>query len=197
MQAPQELEAALDAVMGGSLQNIVTEDDVTAKRLIEYLKTAEAGRATFLPINTVRAYSLTAEERRVLSMPGCLGVASELVNYDSKYRPVIENLLGRTVVARDLNAALPIMRAGHYAFRLVTLDGQVMHSGGSMTGGSMRGKTTNFLSREREIKELNARLKADEQSLQKMHTISMYRAPTILYAHATPTQQAVTERLSQ
>ncbi len=169
MQAPQELEAALDAVMGGSLQNIVTEDDVTAKRLIEYLKTAEAGRATFLPINTVRAYSLTAEERRVLSMPGCLGVASELVTYDSKYRPVIENLLGRTVVARDLDAALPIMRAGHYAFRLVTLDGQVMHSGGSMTGGSMRGKTTNFLSREREIKELNARLKADEQSLQKMH----------------------------
>ena len=172
MQAPQELEAALDAVMGGSLQNIVTEDDETAKRLIEYLKTAEAGRATFLPINTVRSYSLTAEERRVLSMPGCLGVASELVTYDSKYRPVMENLLGRTVVARDLDAALPIMRAGRYAFRLVTLDGQVMHSGGSMTGGSMRGKTTNFLSREREIKELNARLKADEQSLQKMHVES-------------------------
>ncbi|MBQ7455054.1 MAG: chromosome segregation protein SMC, partial [Clostridia bacterium] len=135
MQAPKELETALDAVMGGSLQNIVTADDVTAKRLIEYLKRSEAGRATFLPLNTVRPYSLTNEERRVLSMPGCLGVASELVRYDAKYRPVMENLLGRTVVAQDLDAALPIMRAGRYAFRLVTLDGQVMHSGGSMTGG--------------------------------------------------------------
>ena len=166
MQVPKELEVALDAVMGGALQNIVTADDVTAKRMIEYLKRAEAGRATFLPINTVRPYSLSNEERRVLSMPGCLGVASELVTYDQKYRPVMENLLGRTVVAQNLDAALPIMRAGRYAFRLVTLDGQVMHSGGSMTGGSMKGKTTNFLSREREIKELTAQLKEDERALE-------------------------------
>jgi len=101
----------------------------------------------------------------VLSMPGCLGVASELITYDQRYRPVMENLLGRTVVAQNLDAALPIMRAGRYAFRLVTLDGQVMHSGGSMTGGSMRGKTSNFLSREREIKELTAQLAQDEQAL--------------------------------
>ena len=165
MQVPKELEVALDAVLGGSLQNIVTQDDVTAKRMIEYLKRADAGRATFLPLNTVRTYSLSSEERRVLSMPGCLGVASELVHYDQKYRPVMENLLGRTVVAQNLDAALPIMRAGRYAFRLVTLDGQVMHSGGSMTGGSMKGKTTNFLSREREIKELTAKLKEDERAL--------------------------------
>lgn len=168
MQVPKELETALDAVMGGSLQNIVTADDVTAKRLIEYLKRAEAGRATFLPLNTVRPYSLSGEERRVLSMPGCLGVASELIAYDQKYRPVMENLLGRTVVAASLDAALPIMRAGRYAFRLVTLDGQVMHSGGSMTGGSMKGKTTNFLSREREIKELTAQLKEDERVLETL-----------------------------
>ncbi len=166
MQVPKELEVALDAVMGGSLQNIVTADDVTAKRMIEYLKRAEAGRATFLPMNTVRPYSLSSEERRVLSMPGCLGVASELITYDQKYRPVMENLLGRTVVAASLDAALPIMRAGRYAFRLVTLDGQVMHSGGSMTGGSMKGKTTNFLSREREIKELTAQLQEDERALE-------------------------------
>ena len=168
MQVPRELETAMDAVLGGSLQNIVTQDDVTAKGLIEYLKRSESGRATFLPLNTVRAYSLSNEERRVLSMPGCLGVASELVAYDQKYRPVMENLLGRTVVAQNLDAALPIMRAGRYAFRLVTLDGQVMHSGGSMTGGSMRGKTTSFLSREREIKELTARLQDDEKTLNEL-----------------------------
>ena len=165
MQAPKELEAALDAVLGGSLQNIVTTDDVTAKKLIEYLKRSESGRATFLPLSNVRSYTLSSEERRVLSMPGCLGVASELVAYDQRYRPVMENLLGRTVVAQNLDAALPIMRAGRYAFRLVTLDGQVMHSGGSMTGGSMRGKTSNFLSREREIKELTAQIAQDEQAL--------------------------------
>jgi chromosome segregation protein len=165
MQAPKELEAALDAVLGGSLQNIVTTDDVTAKKLIEYLKRTESGRATFLPLSNVRSYTLSSEERRVLSMPGCLGVASELVAYDQRYRPVMENLLGRTVVAQNLDAALPIMRAGRYAFRLVTLDGQVMHSGGSMTGGSMRGKTSNFLSREREIKELTAQIAQDEQAL--------------------------------
>ena len=113
----------------------------------------------------MRSYTLSNEERRVLSMPGCLGVASELITYDQRYRPVMENLLGRTVVAQNLDAALPIMRAGRYAFRLVTLDGQVMHSGGSMTGGSMRGKTSNFLSREREIKELTAQLAQDEQAL--------------------------------
>ena len=165
MQAPKELEAALDAVLGGSLQNIVTTDDVTAKKLIEYLKRSESGRATFLPLSNVRSYTLSNEERRVLSMTGCLGVASELITYDQRYRPVMENLLGRTVVAQNLDAALPIMRAGRYAFRLVTLDGQVMHSGGSMTGGSMRGKTSNFLSREREIKELTAQLAQDEQAL--------------------------------
>jgi len=168
MQVPKELEVALDAVMGGSLQNIVTTDDVTAKRLIEYLKRSESGRATFLPISNIRSHTLSSEERRVLSMPGCLGVASELITYDSRYKPVMENLLGRTVVAENLDSALPIMRAGRYAFRLVTLDGQVMHSGGSMTGGSMRGKTSNFLSREREIKELTARLQQDEKTLEAL-----------------------------
>ncbi|MCQ2453003.1 MAG: chromosome segregation protein SMC [Clostridia bacterium] len=163
IEVPKELETAVDSVLGGALQNIITGTDVTAKRLIEYLKRTDGGRATFLPLNTVRPYSLNNEERRVLSMPGCLGVASELIGYDQKYRPVMENLLGRTVIASDLNAALPIMRAGRYSFRLVTLDGQVMHSGGSMTGGSMKGKTSNFLSREREIKELTARLQEDEK----------------------------------
>lgn len=169
MQVPKELEAALDAVLGGSLQNIVTTDDMTAKRLIEYLKSSQAGRATFLPLSNVRPYTLNSEERRVLSMPGCLGVASELVTYDQRYRPVMENLLGRTVVAQNLDAALPIMRAGRYAFRLVTLDGQVMHSGGSMTGGSMRAKTSNFLSREREIKELTAQLSHNEKTLSTLN----------------------------
>ncbi|MGN1249196.1 MAG: hypothetical protein ACI4XW_03885, partial [Candidatus Spyradocola sp.] len=92
-------------------------------------------------------------ERQVLSMDGCLGLASELVQYDEQFRPIVENLLGRTVVARDLDAGIAIMRAGRHAFRLVTLEGDVMHSGGSMTGGSVAARSTSILSRQREIDE--------------------------------------------
>ena len=91
-------------------------------------------------------------------MPGCVGLASELVSFDEPYRGIVENLLGRTVVAENLDAGIEIMRRGHHAFRLVTLEGDVMHSGGSMTGGSSASRMTSLLSREREIKEHEALL---------------------------------------
>ena len=92
-------------------------------------------------------------------MPGCIGVASELISYDEKYKGVIENLLGRTVISDNLDHGIAIMRAGHHSFRLVTLSGDLMHSGGSMTGGSIQSKMTNLLGREREIKDLEAKIK--------------------------------------
>ncbi len=162
MQVPRELETAVDMVLGGALQNIVTEDEETAKRLIDYLRVNRLGRATFLPMSSVRGRVLSPEERRLLSMPGCLGVASELISYDPKYRGVMENLLGRTVVARDLDAGIAIMRAGRHAFRLVTLAGDVMHSGGSMTGGTAGKTTVSLLGREREMQDMRRTL-ADEQ----------------------------------
>jgi chromosome segregation protein len=91
-------------------------------------------------------------------MPGCIGVASELISYDEKYKGVIENLLGRTVISDNLDHGIAIMRAGHHAFRLVTLSGDLMHSGGSMTGGSIQSKMTNLLGREREIKDLEKKI---------------------------------------
>lgn len=154
LSVPRELETAIDMVLGAALQNIVTEDEKAAKELIDYLRQNRLGRATFLPMNTIRGKVLSQEERRVLLMKGCLGVASERVGYAPEYRQIVENLLGRTVIAENLDAGIEIMRAGRHAFRLVTLDGDVMHSGGSMTGGSVQQKAGNFLSREREIKEL-------------------------------------------
>lgn len=154
LSVPKELETAIDMALGAAMQNIVTDDEHAAKRLIEYLRENHLGRATFLPLSTVRGRTLSHREREVLSMPGCLGVASELCSFDEAYRPVFENLLGRTVIARDLDSGIAIMRAGGHAFRLVTLAGDVMHSGGSMTGGSIQQKTQNLLGREREIKEL-------------------------------------------
>lgn len=158
LHVPREYETAMDMALGAAMQNIVTETEQDAKTLIDYLRKNRLGRATFLPINTVRGRTLNSREREVLRMPGCLGVASELCSYDSQYRGVMESLLGRTVVARDLDSGIQIMRAGGQAFRLVTLQGDVMHSGGSMTGGSIQQKAQNLLGREREMQELAAQL---------------------------------------
>lgn len=164
IEVPQELERAIDMVLGGALQNIVVERDEDAKRMIEYLRNNRFGRATFLPVGSVRPRVLDAREREVLRLPGCLGVASELIRFDEKYRGVVDNLLGRTVVAQDLESGIRIQRAGRYAFRLVTLEGDVMHSGGSMTGGSVQSRVTNLLSRGREIDQLRASLaKLDDE----------------------------------
>ncbi|MDD2648888.1 MAG: chromosome segregation protein SMC [Eubacteriales bacterium] len=170
IKVPKDLETALDMVLGGALQNIVTTDEHAAKDMINYLKENKSGRATFLPISSVRGRTLNMQERNLLKMSGCLGVASELVEFDEEYRGIFENLLGRTVVATDLNAGIPIMRAGNHQFRLVTLSGDVMHSGGSMSGGSNKSNTTNLLGREREIDETKDKihvLQAEIANLQK------------------------------
>ncbi len=155
IRAPQRLERALDMVLGAALQNIVVDRDEDAQAMIEYLKRNRFGRATFLPISSVRGRTMDAGDRRLLQMPGCIGLASELVEYDKKYQGIIVSLLGRTIVAEDMTSGIAIQRAGRYQFRLVTLDGDVMHSGGSMTGGSVQSRMTSLLSREREIKEGN------------------------------------------
>lgn len=165
LHAPQKLERALDMVLGGTLQNVVVDRDEDAKAMIEYLKRNRYGRATFLPISSIRGRTLDMGERRVLSMPGCVGLASEMVTYDPIYRGIVENLLGRTVIAEDLNSGIAIQRAGRYQFRLVTLDGDVMHSGGSMTGGSVQSRMTSLLSREREITESAENMKKLSEKL--------------------------------
>ena len=158
MRVPEKLERAVEAVLGGALQNVVTSDEYVARDMIAYLRQNKLGRATFLPMTTITGRTLNAQERQLLSMPGCVGLASELVSFDEPYRGIVENLLGRTVVAENLDAGIEIMRRGHHAFRLVTLEGDVMHSGGSMTGGSSASRMTSLLSREREIKEHEALL---------------------------------------
>ena len=168
IQVPREYETALDMVLGAQQQNIVTDDEETAKRLIEFLRENRLGRATFLPLSSVKSRLLDAGERQVLGMPGCLGVASDLVECEPRFRGVVENLLGRTVIARDLDAGIAIMRKGRHAFRLVTLQGDVMHSGGSMTGGSVSSRSVNFFSRERELKELTAKLSDGQAELENL-----------------------------
>lgn len=160
LTVPAAYETAIDMALGAAQQNIVTDNEETAKALIDYLRENRLGRATFLPRSAIRSNNLRDHERKVLTMPGCLGVASELVQCAADFRGIVENLLGRTVICDHLNHGIAIMRAGGHSFRLVTLEGDVMHSGGSMTGGSTSSKVANLLSREREVKELAEKLKA-------------------------------------
>ncbi len=168
VSVPREYETAIDMVLGNAQQDVVTEDEETAKELIEFLRKNRLGRATFLPVTAVRPRVLTDKEREVLDMPGAVGVASELVQCDGRYRGVVENLLGRTVVADSLDHGIAIMRRGGHEFRLVTLQGDVMHSGGSMTGGSVSSRSVNMFSRERELKELTAALSAGQDELERL-----------------------------
>jgi chromosome segregation protein len=110
MTVPQQYETAIDMALGAAQQNIVTNNEETAKELINYLRQNRMGRATFLPMSAIRPQTLSPNVRHVLSMPGCIGVASELVQCAPEYRNIIENLLGRTVIAENLDCGIKIMR---------------------------------------------------------------------------------------
>ncbi|MDR1261969.1 MAG: chromosome segregation protein SMC [Oscillospiraceae bacterium] len=151
ISVPKEYEAAIEQALGGALQNIVTDDEHVAKRLIEFLRENRYGRATFLPVTTVRGRTLSQSERGALNVPGCLGAANELVTFDKTYQGIVDSLLGRTALARDMDAGLAVMRRAGYSFRTVTLAGDILNPGGSMTGGSIAARGASLLSRGREM----------------------------------------------
>ena len=168
LRVPKEYERAIDMALGNSLQYIIVDDAEDAKYMIEYLRSNRFGRATFYPISAIRRRDMSINERKVLSLKGCVGVASELIAFDPIYQDIVSNLLGRTVIARDLDSGIAIQRAGNYQFRVVTLEGDVMHSGGSMTGGSLQSKATSLLSRQREIKESAVSIQTGEEERSKL-----------------------------
>ena len=146
-----EYSTAVETALGGALQNIVTENEEAAKAGIAWLKSNNAGRATFLPLTSIRGNKLN--ERGLAEMNGFVAIASELVTFDEKYRNIIEYTLGRTAVAEDLDTAAVIAKRFGYRFRIVTLDGQVINAGGSFTGGSAS-RSGGVLTRKAEIDEL-------------------------------------------
>lgn len=151
----KKYETAVEMSLGGALQNIVTSTEEDAKRAIEYLKKNRIGRATFLPVSSVKGRffdSVTAEQVR--SMEGFCGIASELVSCDGKYREIVLNLLGKVVVVQNLDAGIKIARRFGYSFKIVTLEGDILNTGGSMSGGSTDSRSGGILSRNREIVEI-------------------------------------------
>ena len=151
IRVEKEYAAAVEIALGAAMQNIVVEDEGVAKRAIRILVDAKAGRCTFLPLSAVQGRLLS--EEGLESCPGYRGIASELVEYDSRYAGILRSLLGRTVIAEDLDAAIAIAKRYSHRFRIVTLDGQVVNAGGSMTGGYL-GKSASILSRRSEIEKL-------------------------------------------
>ena len=158
IKVPKQYEVAIETALGSSLQYIVTENEEDAKYIIELLRNKKWGRATFLPISAVKGRGLSNTEKAVLKMEGCHGIASELINFAPKYRNVFENLLGRVVITESLDQAVSIARHFSYSFKIVTLDGDVVNPGGSMTGGSRNQKIDGIITRNREITELESQI---------------------------------------
>ncbi len=161
-----KFQQAIEIALGGSIQNIVTKDENDAKVLINYLKEMKLGRATFLPISAVKPRSISSSDKAYLTSTGCLGIASELVKTDAIYKPVIESLLGSTVVCDNLDNAVAIAKKSNYSFRIVTLEGDVLSPQGSMSGGSKKSNDSSLLSKESEIKNLTQNIEDKTKELQ-------------------------------
>ena len=154
INVPKEYERALEAALGGALQNIVTPTEEDAKALIEYLRANNLGRATFLPVSAIKGKFLSPQEQASLrECAGCRGTASQLIKCPDEYREIINNLLGRTAVCEDMDSAIGLARRNRHSFRIVTLKGDILNAGGSMTGGSSQSRLTSLLGRTREIDE--------------------------------------------
>lgn len=156
---PARFEAAIETALGGAMQNVVVDTDVTGRKLIQELRRLNAGRATFMPLSSIQRRELSASvQQSVSGMPGYLGVASQLVTTREDFTKLKDNLLGTTLVVESLEQANAIARSTGHRYRIVTLEGDVVNVGGSMTGGS-RKKGTPLFSQSRELEELQTGLK--------------------------------------
>ena len=155
IEVPKKFETAIEVALGSILQNIVVENNKVGQAAIKYLKKNNAGRATFLPLDLIEARSLRNNERKALNIKGAIDVANQLVDFDAKYEAVIKNILGRIIVAQDMDSAVKISKAANKRIKVVTLEGEIVRPGGSMTGGS-RNKDSNLLGRSRQIEELSS-----------------------------------------
>ena len=165
----QEYNLAIETALGGTLQYIVTEDENAAKRGIKYLKESKAGRATFLPLTSIKGSRLDANG--IENEEGFVAVAADIVTYDSKYDVIIKNLLGRVCIAENIDLASNIAKKYNYRFKICTLDGQVINAGGSFTGGSAS-KTTGILSRKNEIDELTKKRSDLEKKFDELKSVT-------------------------
>ena len=166
IQVNKDYEIAIETALGGSIQNIVTDNEQTAKQMIEFLKKNRFGRVTFLPLSSVNARG-EFSQKEALKEEGVIGLASELVNAAPRYQGVIRYLLGRVLVVDHIDHAIAIGRKYRHTLRMVTIEGESLSPGGSMTGGAFR-NNSNLLGRKREIEELEKKVRSLKTELEEM-----------------------------
>ncbi|WP_102271493.1 chromosome segregation protein SMC [Cytobacillus massiliigabonensis] len=159
IQVPKDYEIAIETALGGATQHIVVESEKDGRDAIQYLKKNSYGRATFLPLNVIKGKFINSGQlQSIQHHPSFVGVAAKLIEADEKYKETINNLLGNVVITKDLQGANELAKILQYRVRLVTLDGDVVNPGGSMTGGALKQKTSSLLSRKSELEELKTRI---------------------------------------
>jgi len=163
---PTEYQIAIETVLGQTLQNIVTETEEDAKKLIEYLRKNNLGRASFLPIASVKGKKVDRLIKN--NLQGVIGIASDLVKADKKYEGIVLNLLGRTVVVENMDTAIILARQNSYGFRIVTLKGDIINPSGAISGGSIAQKTSSIIGRTSQIKELEKEIEKLKQEIEKV-----------------------------
>ena len=165
IEVPENLETAIEMCLGLALQNIVTETEQDAKKLVEHLRKNNIGRASFLPIASVKGKKLDKVKG---NEKGVIGIASDLVKYNKKYEQIILNLLGKTVIVDNMDTAIKVAKQNSYSFRIVTLEGDVVNSSGAITGGAVMKKTVNILGRSKEIERLGKEIKKLQEKIAKL-----------------------------
>ena len=173
IRVPRELEIAVEIALGSSLQNIVTETDAGARQAVSYLKEKQAGRATFLPLDGLRTKLFPSRERVGLEQEGVLGIASELIEYEPKYRGIAEYLLGRVIVTKDLDTAVLLSRKLRGYSRIVTLEGDTVSPGGAITGGSLpQNDRSGLLQRHQQVARLAKAIQVSKTNLNKERKVA-------------------------
>lgn len=165
---PQGFETALEVALGSAVQNIITKNEKDSKDLINYLKKNSLGRATFLPIATMKPKTLGRDEEELLKVENCYGVASRIIKFDPSLTPVFESLLGRTIIVGTIDDAVELAKKSNFAFKIVTLDGDTIYPQGSIAGGSAKAITANLLSREVEIEDLKGQIEKLEVNAKEL-----------------------------
>ena len=165
IEVPEEYQIAIEMCLGAALQNIVTETEEDAKKLVNHLRKNNLGRASFLPITSVKGRKIDKIKGKE---KGLIGIASDLIKYNKKYEQIIVNLLGRTVIVDNMDTAIKVAKQNNYSFRIITIEGDVINSSGAITGGSVQKKTVNILGREREIEKLKKDIKNIKLKIEKI-----------------------------
>lgn len=165
IDVPEELQTAIEMSLGMALQNIVTETEQDAKKLVEYLRKNNIGRASFLPITSIKGKKIDNIKG---NKSGIIGIAADLVKYNKKCEQIIYNLLGRTVIVDNMDTAIRVAKENGQNFKIVTQEGDIINTSGAITGGAVMKKTVNILGRENEIKKIGQEIKKTQENIEKI-----------------------------